>query len=204
MPGAICTSDDEFATKCRKLRVHGSGHTYHHEMIGGMFRIAAIQAAVLNVKLKYLNEWHESRRRNAATYNKLLAGSKVVTPNIEAGNHAIYNQYVVRLSDRDRVKQELAKQGVSTAVYYPIPLHLQECFKYLGLQGRGIPRKRAGLPGSAGVAGVSGIERGTGEVRRQNTLGIGRLKSVAVVSSPDNAANFYSPWVVQQVPPTCR
>ncbi len=130
--GAICTSDDEFASKCRKLRVHGSGHTYHHEMIGGMFRIAAIQAAVLNVKLKYLNEWHESRRRNAAIYDKLLGGSKVVAPKIDAGNHAIYNQYVVRLADRDRVKQELAKRGVSTAVYYPIPLHLQECFQYLG------------------------------------------------------------------------
>lgn len=130
--GAICTSDDDFATRCRKLRVHGSGHTYHHEMVGGMFRLAAIQAAVLNVKLKYLNEWHEGRRRNAATYDKMLAGSKVVTPKIDAGNHSIYNQYVVRVADRDLVKAELAKRGISTAVYYPIPLHLQECFKYLG------------------------------------------------------------------------
>jgi dTDP-4-amino-4,6-dideoxygalactose transaminase len=130
--GAICTSDDDFAHKCRKLRVHGSGHTYHHEMVGGMFRLAAIQAAVLNVKLKYLNHWHEARRRNAAIYDKLMSGGKVVTPKIDAGNHCIYNQYVVRIEDRDRVKQELSQRGVATAVYYPLPLHLQPCFKDLG------------------------------------------------------------------------
>jgi dTDP-4-amino-4,6-dideoxygalactose transaminase len=130
--GAICTSDDDFAERCRKLRVHGSGHTYHHEMIGGMFRIAAIQAAVLSVKLKYLDGWHDARRKNAAIYDELLKGSKVITPKIDAGNRSIYNQYVVRIADRDRVKQELADRGIATAIYYPIPLHLQECFKYLG------------------------------------------------------------------------
>src|SRR3954452_630031 len=91
--GAICTNDDAFAERCRKLRVHGSGHTYHHEMIGGMFRLAAIQAAVLDVKLKYLNGWHESRRRHAATYNKMFAGANVVTPRIDECNRSIYNQY---------------------------------------------------------------------------------------------------------------
>ena len=70
--GAICTNDDAFAETCRKLRVHGSGHTYHHEMIGGMFRLAAIQAAVLDVKLKYLDNWHEARRRNAAHLRQAL------------------------------------------------------------------------------------------------------------------------------------
>jgi dTDP-4-amino-4,6-dideoxygalactose transaminase len=130
--GAICTSDDVFADKCRKLRVHGSGHTYHHEMIGGMFRLAAIQAAVLSVKLKYLEGWHESRRRHARLYDELLAGSRVVTPHIEDGNWSVYNQYVVRVPDRDRVKQHLADRGIGTGVYYPIPLHLQDCFAYLG------------------------------------------------------------------------
>ena len=130
--GAICTNDDAFADRCRKLRVHGSGHTYHHEMIGGMFRLAAIQAAVLDVKLKYLNGWHEARRHNAAIYNKAFAGSKVVVPAIAKGNHSVYNQYVVRVPDRDRVKHQLSERGVSTAIYYPIPLHLQDCFKYLG------------------------------------------------------------------------
>lgn len=130
--GAICTNDDGFAETCRLLRVHGSGHQYHHRLIGGMFRLAAIQAAVLDVKLKYLGGWHEGRRRNATLYNKLLAGSKVVTPKIEDGNWSIYNQYVIRVSDRDGVKQKLADAKVGSAVYYPIPLHLQECFQYLG------------------------------------------------------------------------
>lgn len=130
--GAICTNDDKLAETCRKLRVHGSGHTYHHELLGGMFRLAAIQAAVLDVKLKYLNEWHEARRRNAAIYNKHFAGTNVTAPTIDAGNHSIYNQYVVRVLNRDKVKQALSEKGIATAVYYPIPLHLQPCFKYLG------------------------------------------------------------------------
>src|SRR5688572_25664728 len=90
--GAICTNDDAFAETCRKLRVHGSGHTYYHEMVGGMFRLAAIQAAVLDVKLKYLDQWHESRRRHPAIYDELLAGSKGVTPRIEDGNWSIHTQ----------------------------------------------------------------------------------------------------------------
>jgi dTDP-4-amino-4,6-dideoxygalactose transaminase len=137
--GAICTNDDHFAEVCRKLRVHGSGHTYHHEMIGGMFRLSAIQAAVLSVKLKYLNEWHDARRKNAALYDKLLAGSNVVTPKMDEGNWSIYNQYVIRVKNRDKVKQALADKGISTAVYYPIPLHEQECFKYLGYKHGDLP-----------------------------------------------------------------
>jgi len=138
--GAICTNDDEFAERCRKLRVHGSGHTYHHEMIGGMFRLAAVQAAVLNVKLKYLNEWHEARRANARIYDDAFKGSKVTAPHIDEGNWSIYNQYVVRVPDRDRVKQRLADRGVGTAIYYPIPLHLQECFAYLGYREGNFPQ----------------------------------------------------------------
>ncbi|MDB5173655.1 MAG: wbpE [Phycisphaerales bacterium] len=115
--GAICTNDDEFAENCRLLRVHGSGHAYHHKFIGGMFRLAAIQAAVLEVKLKYLDEWHEARRQNAAVYNELLAGTKAVPPPIEEGNYSIYNQYVIRVPGRDRVKQRLTDRGVGYAVY---------------------------------------------------------------------------------------
>jgi len=130
--GAICTNDDQFAETSRLLRVHGSGHKYHHKLIGGMFRLAAIQAAVLNVKLKYLDQWHEGRRTNAALYDKLLAGSKVVRPVIDPRNRSIYNQYCVRVPNRDAVKQRLAERGIASAIYYPIPLHLQECFAYLG------------------------------------------------------------------------
>jgi len=121
------------------LRVHGSGHTYHHAMIGGMFRLAAIQAAVLDVKLKYLNEWHEGRRRNAHMYDEMLAGSGVTTPHIDDGNWSVYNQYVVRLPNRDAVKQKLSDKGIGSAVYYPLPLHEQDCFKYLGYKHGDLP-----------------------------------------------------------------
>jgi dTDP-4-amino-4,6-dideoxygalactose transaminase len=137
--GAICTSDDAFAEKCRLLRVHGSGHAYHHKFIGGMFRLAAIQAAVLEVKLKYLNGWHEGRRRHAQIYEEILKGSKVVTPRIDEGNWSIYNQYVVRVPDRDKVKQKLADRGIGSAIYYPIPLHRQECFAYLNVPQGSLP-----------------------------------------------------------------
>jgi len=137
--GAICTNDDSFAEICRLMRVHGSGHQYFHKYVGGMFRIAAVQAAVLSVKLKYLESWHEGRRRNAALYDKLLAGSKVITPKIEAGNWSIYNQYVVRVPNRDQVKKTMQDKGVGTAVYYPLPLHQQECFAYLGYKAGDFP-----------------------------------------------------------------
>lgn len=138
--GAICTNDDQLHERCRKLRVHGSGHTYYHEMIGGMFRMGGIQGAVLDVKLNHLEKWHEARRSNAAMYDKLLAGSGVMTPKIAPGNWSIYNQYVVRVGHRDEVKRRLAERGVSSAVYYPLPLHLQPCFAYLGGKEGDLPR----------------------------------------------------------------
>ena len=137
--GAICTNDDALADTCRKLRVHGSGHTYYHEMVGGMFRLAAIQAAVLDVKLKYLDGWHAARRRNAAIYDEVLAGTAVVTPFIEPGNTSVYNQYVVRVPNRDAVKQRLADRGVGAGVYYPLGLHMQQCFAHLGYKEGDLP-----------------------------------------------------------------
>lgn len=130
--GAICTNDDEIARKAKLLRVHGSGHTYHHEMVGGMFRMATIQAAILEVKLKHLDSWHEARRRNAAIYEEVLAGSPVVAPFITPGNYSIFNQYVVRVANRDAVRKHLAEKQIGSAIYYPLPLHMQECFAYLG------------------------------------------------------------------------
>jgi dTDP-4-amino-4,6-dideoxygalactose transaminase len=138
--GAICTNDDGFAETCRLLRVHGSGHQYYHKYVGGMFRLAALQAAVLNVKLKYLESWHEGRRRNAAIYDRLFAGSKIVAPRIDSANWSIYNQYVVRVPDRDRVKKTLQEKGIGSAIYYPLPLHMQECFKYLGYGAGDFPQ----------------------------------------------------------------
>jgi dTDP-4-amino-4,6-dideoxygalactose transaminase len=132
--GAICTNDDDFAAKCRLLRAHGApgNNPYNHVLLGGMFRLDGIQAAVLEVKLKHLDGWHEGRRRNAAIYDRVFAGSQVKAPVIENGNYSIYNQYVVRVANRDAVKAKLAAAGVGSAVYYPTPLHLQPCFGYLG------------------------------------------------------------------------
>jgi len=138
--GAICTSDEALAEKCRLLRVHGSGtRTYYHKYVGGMFRLAAIQAAVLDVKLKHLDSWHEARRRNAVIYDEMLAGSGVITPKIDPENWSIYNQYVIRVKDRDAVKTKLTEAGIGSAVYYPVPLHRQECFAYLGYKEGDFP-----------------------------------------------------------------
>jgi dTDP-4-amino-4,6-dideoxygalactose transaminase len=137
--GAICTNDDEFAAKVKILRVHGTERQYYHKIIGGNFRIDALQAAVLDVKLKHLNNWHEARRKNASLYEKLFARSKVLTPKIDKANYSIYNQYVIRVPNRDAVREHLLKNGVGCAVYYPLPLHQQECFINLGVGGGSLP-----------------------------------------------------------------
>ncbi len=130
--GAICTNDDDFARRCRLLRVHGTEQTYFHKTVGGNFRLDALQAAVLDVKLRHLDSWHDGRRRNAAIYDRRFAGSILAAPAIDPRNWSIYNQYVIRVPQRDLVKQRVADAGVGTAVYYPLPLHLQECFASLG------------------------------------------------------------------------
>ena len=137
--GAILCNDDKLAQTCRKIRVHGSGSTYYHELVGGNFRIAAIQAAVLKIKLKYLPTWHTARQANAAIYDRAFAGSKIIAPKLLPGNTSIYNQYVVRVRNRDAVKQKLTDLGIGSAVYYPLPLHQQECFAYLGYRTGDLP-----------------------------------------------------------------
>ena len=133
--GAIVTRDATLHEQCRKVRVHGSGHTYYHEMIGGMFRMAAVQAAALSVKIDHLPDWNAARQRNAALYDEILAGAaNVVTPITDAGNVHTYHQYTVRIRDgrRDAVRQALLDGGVGCGVFYPLGLHLQDCFRYLG------------------------------------------------------------------------
>ena len=137
--GAICTNDDAFANKCKLLRVHGTQRQYYHEMVGGNFRLDSLQAVVLDVKLKHLDAWHDGRRRNGALYDQLFAGSKVKTPVIDPANWGIYNQYCIRVPNRDAVKQHLTDRGVGCAIYYPVPLHLQECFKNLGNKPGDLP-----------------------------------------------------------------
>ncbi|MDE1923408.1 MAG: DegT/DnrJ/EryC1/StrS family aminotransferase [Gammaproteobacteria bacterium] len=133
----LCTANDaDLAEHLRILRVHGGKPKYYHAFIGGNFRIDELQAAVLRVKLKYLDGWTEGRRRNAAFYDAAFAAAglteAVVTPPSKPGCRHIYNQYVVRVRDRDALRARLAEQSIGTEIYYPVPLHLQSCFEYLG------------------------------------------------------------------------
>ena len=137
--GLVSVQSDERAARLRMLRNHGQGGTYVHNMVGGNFRLDALQAAVLSIKLPYLDGWSEARQKNAAEYDKLFAeaglADKIVTPKAAAyATRHIYNQYSILVKDgkRDELKSYLLANGVGCAVYYPLCLHLQECFKNLG------------------------------------------------------------------------
>lgn len=141
--GMVITRESALYDKLQVLRVHGARSKYYHKIVGGNFRLDSLQAAVLLVKLKYLDSWSEKRRKNAALYNRLFAQSGLIERGIiktpveaykDSGdrNHHIYNQYTLRTRSRDKLQEYLKEQGVSTAIYYPLPLHLQECFKDLG------------------------------------------------------------------------
>jgi dTDP-4-amino-4,6-dideoxygalactose transaminase len=132
----LCTTNDlNLAERMRVLRVHGGKPKYFHALIGGNFRIDELQAAILRVKLKYLDGWTEARQRNAAYYSEAFARSglapRVVTPRTPANGRHIFNQYVVRVERRDALRAFLSERYVGTEIYYPVPLHLQECFAYL-------------------------------------------------------------------------
>jgi dTDP-4-amino-4,6-dideoxygalactose transaminase len=140
----LCTAQDPaLAEHMRVLRVHGGKPKYYHAVIGGNFRIDELQAAVLRVKLKYLDEWTAGRQRNAAVYDAAFAAGafagRLETPKAMPGYRHIFNQYVVRVRDRDALREFLAKRAVGTEIYYPVPLHLQKCFAYLGHQEGDFP-----------------------------------------------------------------
>ena len=134
--GVVTTNDATLAAELRLLRNHGAEPKYFHKRIGGNFRLDAIQAAVLRVKLPYLAQWTEMRRRNASRYRELFASAglsdRVSLPLEPVGFHHIFNQFVVRVPERDRVRAALAEHGIGTEIYYPVPFHLQECFAPLG------------------------------------------------------------------------
>jgi dTDP-4-amino-4,6-dideoxygalactose transaminase len=133
--GMVLTNDDATAERLRKLRVHGGRQMYHHEEVGYNSRLDAMQAAVLSVKLPYLRGWSEARRAHARFYDEGLAGlDGVVTPRVRPENESIVNQYTIRVRDgrRDDLQRFLGERGVGSGVYYPVPLHLQECFSHLG------------------------------------------------------------------------
>jgi len=135
--GMVVTNDAARADKLGRLRAHGSKPKYYHKYIGGNFRLDAIQAAIVSAKLPYLDDWTAARQQNAARYDQLLAESGlvergIVAPPRVAGNRHIFNQYVIRVPERDRLQNALKEKGVGTEIYYPVPMHVQECFAYLG------------------------------------------------------------------------
>jgi len=133
--GMTVTGDEATAERLRKLRVHGGRQMYHHEEVGYNSRLDALQAAVLSAKLPHLAGWSARRREHAAFYDEALAGlDGVSTPALLPGNESIYNQYTLRVHGgrRDELAAHLRERGVGSSVYYPVPLHMQECFEYLG------------------------------------------------------------------------
>lgn len=135
--GMVISRDRDLAEKIRIIRVHGSRPKYYHRLIGLNSRLDALQAAVLRVKLRHLDQWSEARGQNALQYDRLFKGIShhdlgISLPFIQYENHHIFNQYVIRVPERDRLREFLQTQGIGTDVYYPLPLHLQECYSHLG------------------------------------------------------------------------
>jgi dTDP-4-amino-4,6-dideoxygalactose transaminase len=143
--GMVVTQDAKLAEIVRVLRVHGGKPKYYHKQIGGNFRLDALQAAVLRVKLRYLPLWTAARRQNARRYRELFAQAglarRVTVPQDVAGH--IYNQFVIRCAERDALQAFLREQEIHTEIYYPVPLHLQECFAGLGHRAGEFPRAEA-------------------------------------------------------------
>jgi len=148
--GMAITNDPDLAERMRVLRIHGSKPKYYHKLIGGNFRLDTIQAAVLNVKLNYLDGWTKRRQENAARYETLfkqgglVSAGKVRLPepvyrNFGVKHHHIYNQFVLRVERRDALMAHLQEKGIGVEIYYPVPFHLQECFRYLGYREGDFP-----------------------------------------------------------------
>ena len=155
--GAVTTSDARLAERMRSLRNHGGKQRYYHDEVGANSRLDSIQAAVLRVKMPHLAKWNEARRERARTYGRLLSSAGLTktgadsTPPVVllktlAGAHHIYHQYVIRVRDRDKLRVFLGERGIGSEVYYPIPLHMQKCFAYLGYAPGDLPEaERAAL-----------------------------------------------------------
>jgi dTDP-4-amino-4,6-dideoxygalactose transaminase len=148
--GCVTTNSEEVADRLRMLRNHGSRKRYYHEEIGWNSRLDSIQAAVLTVKLRYIEEWNRKRRERAALYDQLFAASGLVhkgeltetgirTLQTRKEAHHIYHQYVIRAARRDELRRFLSDRKIGAEIYYPVPLHLQECFQYLGYTEGSLP-----------------------------------------------------------------
>jgi dTDP-4-amino-4,6-dideoxygalactose transaminase len=135
--GMVTTNDPELADRVRLLRNHGYRPKYYNKEVGGNFRLDALQAAIIRVKLAHLEDWTEARRRNAARYRRLLAdvgleAAGVVPPTESGAGRHVYNQFVIRVPDRDHAMAYLKGRRIGTEIYYPVPMHIQECFVGLG------------------------------------------------------------------------
>jgi len=138
--GMVVTQSDEIATRVRRLRTHGGLKTYYHEEVGYNSRLDALQAAILSAKLPMLSSWSAARRKNAAYYDAAFADVEGVrTPTIDPANESIYNQYTLRAARREDLQAHLKAKGIGSAVYYPLSLHLQPCFEYLGYKRGAFP-----------------------------------------------------------------
>jgi dTDP-4-amino-4,6-dideoxygalactose transaminase len=138
--GMMVTQDERIASRLRRLRVHGGMKTYYHDEVGFNSRLDALQAAVLLAKLPHLESWSAARRKNAEYYDAAFADSSDVrTPYIDPANVSIYNQYTLRATRRDGLQEHLKSKGIGNSVYYPLPLHLQPCFEYLGYAAGDFP-----------------------------------------------------------------
>ncbi len=137
--GMVVTNDPDMAEMIRILRVHGSKPKYYHSIIGYNSRLDTIQAAILGVKLEYLDEWSKKRRKHAEVYNSAFKDLDLITPKEESFSYHIYNQYTIAVKKRDELRKYLKEREIGHDSYYPVPLHLQECYKFLGYKKGDLP-----------------------------------------------------------------
>ncbi len=138
--GMMVTQDEALATRLKRLRVHGGAVQYFHDEVGFNSRLDSLQAAVLRAKLPHLADWSEARRQHARYYDQAFADmAEVRTPSVDPANESIYNQYTLRVERRDDLQAYLKQRGIGNAIYYPLPLHLQPCFEYLGYSTGSFP-----------------------------------------------------------------
>ena len=137
--GAVVTNDPDISNKIAMLRNHGRTKKYEHEYEGYNCRLDTLQAAILRVKLKYINSWNEARRNHASSYRKLLQNTDIILPTEQKDNKHIYHIFAVRVADRDNLLNKLKNEGIGAGIHYPIPLHLQPAYRYLGYKAGDFP-----------------------------------------------------------------
>ena len=137
--GAVVSQDEDLIHRIRMLANHGRREKYTHEMVRVNSRLDTLQAAILRVKLRHLDEWNEARRRHAARYLESLGGSNIGLPTIHPNAESVRHQFVISVPDRERLQQRLKDRGIETGVHYPLPLHLQPAYQQLGIRAGTLP-----------------------------------------------------------------